>query len=315
MSKDVYDKEGNLISSELEDAGSEEQEVNYNERLDYRKQFMEGIADQLDAEEGAREKGSDNGYLIDDTEEEEQEEFIQDDEPVVEQAPTKHKVKINGVEREFTTEELYARAAKVEAADDYLAKAAASYHQAQANINSNTSRPSQADVRDSGEEDFAEIARSLQMGTEEEAAEAIRKLVQRPSVNPDVVVRQVEEKLQFQKAAEQFQQEYSDILGDPMLRQLAISKDEQLTRAGDNRPYLERYKEIGDELRGWKQSMTQSNQAETKSVQKQQRKQTMNQVPTAAMRNGYSRDNTGEQEENTSDVIAQLAAARRGRNI
>jgi hypothetical protein len=313
MSKDVYDKEGNLISSELEDEGGEEQEVNYNERLDYRKQFMEGIADQLDAEEGAREKGSDNGYLTDG--EDEQEEFLQDEEEPVVQAPTKHKIKVGGKDVELTYEELLARAQKVEAADAYLAQEAAAFNQAQANINSNTSKPSQADVNDRVEEDYAEIARSLQMGTEEEAAAAIRKLVQRPSVRADDVVREVEQKMQFQKAAEQFQQEYDDILSDPMLRQLAISKDEQMTRKGDNRPYLDRYKEIGDELRGWKQSMTQNVQQETKSVQKQQRKANMNQVPTAALRNGYSRDTAGEQEENASDVIAQLAAARRGRNI
>jgi len=305
-----YDEDGNLISSE-EESGT----VGSGSRLDDRMAFLNGIADQLDEEDGAREKGSDNGYLKDTDEEPEQEEFLQDEEEPVVQAPSKHKIKVGGREVELTYEELLARAQKVEAADEYLKQAAATYSQAQANINSNTSRPSQADVNDYiGEDDIA-IVRALQMGSEEEAVAALRKLKQGPSIKQDDVARLIDERVQFQKAAEQFQQEYDDILSDPYLRQLAISKDEQLTRNGDNRPYIERFTEIGDELRGWKQSMTQSVQTETKSVQKQQRKQTMNQVPTAAMRNGYSRDNAGEQEENASDVIAQMARSRAGRNI
>ena len=304
-------------------SNKDEYEDNDNEvvgsggRLSDRHAYMEEIANALDENEDARERGSDNGYLKDPDEQVDTDEgYLTDEEEQVVEEPVKHKIKVNGRELELSYEELVARAQKVEAADEYLRQAAQAAQIAQTNINKqNTSAPSQ-DVQDYVEEDDIALVRALQMGDEKEAVAAIRKLKAgaAPVITPGMIQREVDERVKFQKAAEYFQSEYQDVLSDPYLAQMAFQRDAQLTQEGDTRSYMERFNAIGDEIREWKNNLVGKYANENTSVQKQQRKASMSSVPGAAVRSGNNRREV-EQEENASDVIAAIARSRAGRNI
>lgn len=209
---------------------------------------------------------------------------------------TKHKLKVNGQERELTTEELIALAGKVAAADDYLAQSKKAFEA----VTTRTSEPSQ-DVPNE-EQDFVTLARVLQMGTEEEAAEALKKLSapKAPSIDVDVLASQLEDKRNFQDAANWVQNEYSDIWGDSDLRAMMLMRDEQLTKSQDGRTYKDRYKAIGDELRAKFKPGTQA-KTERKSA-------TVLNLPTASARLAVPTED--DSEENPSDVVKNMARAR-----
>ncbi len=214
----------------------------------------------------------------------------------------KFKVKVNGQDREFTEAELIERASKTEAADQRFQEAARLKREAE----ELKSQLPQKDVEQPKvtDDDLAE-ARRLQMGSEEEAADVIRKLRQRPTLTEGDVVRKIDERLTFQSSVERFKQDYSDIVKDPYLWQLLTMKDEQLVaqqKAGviPVTDYYERYKSIGDELRNWV--------GKTKTTPKEERKAS---ITTLKVAYGRKAEPEGEDEEqSTSDTIANMAKAR-----
>ena len=175
-----------------------------------------------------------------------QEEDIRDDDgaeqvdPVAE--PRKFKIKVNGREVELTEQELVERAQKVSAADQYLQEAAEARRQALT-----PPAPVEPELSD---EDLA-IARTLQLGSEDEAAKVIAKL-RRPSVDADAIVRRAKNELRFESDAAWFQSEYRDVFNDDMTRRLAIQLDQEAVQNGDQRPYRERYADIGNRIRTWR---------------------------------------------------------------
>ncbi len=218
------------------------------------------------------------------------------------QEPRKLKLKLNGQEVEKTEEEVLALAQKVGSADEYLRQASEAFKKTQ------LPRRDVEAVRNSDEEDLA-LVRAIQMGTEEEAVQAVRKLKTNPS-KPDDMARLVDERLAFQKAADEFGKEYKDILEDPFLSKLVFDKDNELLRSGDSRPYIERYRSIGDEVRAWKNGLTKS---EPKTLaEKQQRKSNVVQIKSANARAEPERDE--EPDDSPASVISRMAA-RRGQNI
>jgi hypothetical protein len=169
----------------------------------------------------------------------------------VEELPVKtekHKIKVNGKELELTYEELVARASKVEAADEYLRRAKESADAAVAVHEPSTDVHDEVDLED----DLATV-RAIQMGDEQEAVEALRKLRKqsRPSVNTDDVVKVVEERAKFQRAVEKFQSENQDLFEDERLKKLLIDEDSRLIANGDTRDFEERWEAIGSEIREW----------------------------------------------------------------
>lgn len=212
----------------------------------------------------------------------------------------KFKIKVNGRELELTEDELVARAQKIEAADEYLHNAKEAFKKTQASV------PDPVKQETSDEDDLA-LVRAIQMGTEEEAVQAIRKLKSNPS-RPDDLARLVDERLTFQEAARKFETEYSDILSDPMLKRLAIQRDAEMTSQGDNRPYFERYSQIGNELREWAGKMKEK----PKANDKLERKSNIVNINTANVKAQPVVDE--EPDDSPSTVIAQMAK-RRGQNI
>jgi hypothetical protein len=213
------------------------------------------------------------------------EEYEEVAEPEVVYQPQKHKIKVNGRDVELTTEELIARASKVEAADEYLRQAKTAYETSSQNYGNQPSKD--VDYQHVEEDDIA-IVRAIQMGDEEEAVAAIRKLRQGPSIKQDDIGRIVDERVAFQRAAEFFQEEFADIANDPYLAQMAANEDARLMQSGFSGSYEDRFATAGKAVREWRDSFIASqtkNQPEQSSmIQKQQRKAAVSQVPATQQR-------------------------------
>ena len=248
-----------------------EEEVVGTKNDDRLKQFA-AIADNADAlrvQEGE--------FIPDDDPDpaDEQPEEVVEEEVSEEPAARKFKLKVNGRELELTEDELIARAQKVESADRYLADAAEAFRKTQAS-------PDPAPQQTSDEDDLA-LVRALQMGTEEEAVQAIRKIRATPSKKDDVASL-IDQRLTFREAAAKFESDFNDVLSDPMLKRLAIQKDAELLQNGDTRSYLERYTEIGNELREWKSSLTKGSETTSKAQDKLERKSKVTSINAANVR-------------------------------
>jgi hypothetical protein len=220
--------------------------------------------------------------------------------PVVEVVVTepevrKKKLKINGIEREFTDEQIEALAAKTASADEYLANAKRLFEETQARA-----QPSK-DV-DTSEDDL-QLARALQMGDEQEAARVIRQLRAKPSFDQDAIAAGVTDKIRFQEASDWFKEEYKDIMADKDLLNIAINRDAEMAQSGDSRSYRERYKEIGDSLRA--KFLKPVNDLQTKQERKAS---TVRVLPTASARSGT--EAVEEPDDSPRAVVAQMAAAR-----
>lgn len=228
--------------------------------------------------------------------------------PVVEEAaPAKVKIKVNGEELELTQEELIERAQKVEAADRYLAEAAEARKAA---LHPKEEPPKPEEI------DYKALVRAIQVGTEEEAEAALRKLQtaqQRPPTPMDDVSRVVDERLKFQDAMKAFTTEYADILQDPKLSKMAQQMDEEMLANGDTRSYAQRYTEIGENLRGWVTKLS-GGKKETPPVDtsRQERKEALPVAPTAAAGKNAPPKTETEDDDNPASVISKMAAARGG---
>lgn len=225
-------------------------------------------------------------------------------EEVKESAPPeiqKYKIKVNGQEREVTLEEMQALAQKVAAADDYLAQSKRAFEE--------SVRPSRQDAVQTPEveeQDDLAIARALQMGSEEDAVAALRKLRSAPPVNVEAIVNKAKDQLRFETDANWFREEYKDVFADPYMAQLALSQDEKLVRNGDTRPYRERFKAIGDELRAWRGTNPGF------SEKAQQKKEMAKPLPVASAK--AMQPPPEEPDDDPRSVIAEMAR-RRGQSI
>jgi hypothetical protein len=175
-----------------------------------------------------------------------------------------------------------------------------------------------ADAAAAEEEDRA-VVRAIQMGTEDEAIAAIRKLKSKgPSVTTDDIARTIDDRLTFKEAARQFQTDYKDIMDEPVLRKMALQKDQELLSAGDKRDYAERYKAIGNDLREWRDNLIKANApavvpVTTPAVEtKQLRKAAAASVPVMASKRAPTSAAEDEKEESVADIIANIAKARGG---
>jgi hypothetical protein len=225
---------------------------------------------------------------------------------------TKHKIKVNGKELEFTTEELIARAQKVESADEYLKEAAQKLREAEAAKPAPT-LPSKEDVAAKAEEERRALVRAIQMGTEEEAMAAIEKLQSRgPSVSADDVARTVDERVAFNDAVSRFQTDFKDLADDPVLLNIVLQRDKDLLAQGDKRTYWERYEAIGSEVRAWRESIAKPAESAKKPDDKQSRKASAPAVPQGAGTKAPAAVNEEDREESTGEIISAMAKARGG---
>lgn len=212
------------------------------------------------------------------------------------QETEKISLKVNGKVVELPLDEVIARAQMVESADQYLAEAKRIRLDA---LQHNQAHAKPAEPVQPVEDDLA-LVRAIQMGSEEEAVQAIRQL-RSPTID---LPRLIDERMTFQQAATRVQDEYKDIFSDPILKQAFLTKDAELVAQGDGRSYFERYSSIGDELREWVGGVRKT----SPTVDKQQRKQSVTSINPASSR--VSAQVQEEPEESVSDVIASMARTR-----
>lgn len=120
-------------------------------------------------------------------------------------------------------------------------------------------QPKDAPVKEVQGKSDAELAKQLQYGTEEQAAEAIREIRRRDqgAVSEeglqDLIAKHlpaaVSSQLAFHEAVRNAQSEYKDIFADPYLTQLFHIEEHKARQAGDARPHSELYATIGNSIR------------------------------------------------------------------
>lgn len=114
--------------------------------------------------------------------------------------------------------------------------------------------------------DYKALVKSIQLGTEEQATEALKVLVESTKA-PPMTIEQVmdalngplsvklRDELDFRRGTEFVQSEYGDLMKDPYLRRLFFSEERRMRAPkeqggmADTRPYAELYRELGDNLR------------------------------------------------------------------
>jgi hypothetical protein len=295
---------------------------------DKRLAFMDQIADANDesrADELANVNDDDTTEPFKVEKAKTEEETIEEELPLDNPNPTekpetrKYKIKVNGKELELSEEELIARAQKVESADEYLRTAK---QQAAPKPTPEAPKgPSAEEAQRQEAEELLLAARAIQMGSEEEAVAALRKVVQkassaRPSFTPDDVSRTIDERLAFNTAINDFSEKYEDIWTDPTLKSLAFQRDAQLLKEGDARPYAERYAAVGEEIRTWKASLIASAapkaEEKTEEQTKLERKASAPKAPVAASAKAKPAPQEEEVDDSPSAVIANMAKTRGG---
>jgi hypothetical protein len=223
----------------------------------------------------------------------------------------KYKITVNGVTKEVDEDWLVQTAQKVDSADDYLREAANLNNQAR------SLKTPQTETKEE-EPDEVQLARAIQMGTEEEAVAAIRKLRSPTGPSSDDLARTIDERLTFQKAVDWFKDEYKDIVGDPVLNALAIQQDNMLRAQGDKRPYSDRFKDIGEGIRGWLKGKAPTPEVQAEPVtkvesteSKKARKAAAPQAPKPAATK-VAQPVEEEEEDSVQDTIANMAKSRGG---
>jgi hypothetical protein len=242
-------------------------------------------------------------------------------EPVAAAPVQKIRIKVNGQEFDLTQEELIARAQKVTTADAYLAEAARIRREAEQRLAQSTTQTPAPVVETRSVDEERALVRAIQMGSEEEAIAALRKLntPANPPLNPDDLARTVDERLTFKEAVSRFETTFSDITSDRLMLNLALQRDQELLARGDRRDYWERYNEIGTALREYKRSIGESYaqaraQAEPAApvVDKQTRKAEAPSVPQASAKKSEAQRVEDDKEESAAEVIANMAKSRGG---
>lgn len=193
-------------------------------------------------------------------------------------------VKVDGQERQVLKSQIIEAGVrtlqKESAADRRLEEATRLLREAQ-----ETAQPKRQPLPDMDE---AELAHRIRMGSDEEAAEAMRVLKGRETATPEEIAAFAENRainrIKAEGAIEWFQTEYKEIFADPYLVRLALGEDERMLREGDQRSYRERYQEIGntlrDKIREWKGGKAEI----VPNTDKQERKATITNLPAASAR-------------------------------
>lgn len=239
--------------------------------------------------------------------------------------------KINGKMVTKSLEEWLVDASKVNAADEYLQDAARIRKQAlqpepeaQAPQQPEPQRPDPQVVAAQEREKRRQLARAIQMGTEEEAVAAIEQLQnmsKTPTLTVEDVGRVADERLKFNTAISEFNKEFADLVSNPQLHAMVLNADRELIAKGDKRPYAERYNEIGLAVRKWRDDLITSvapkpapaaEKTEPASLdQRRAAKAAAPKTPTAASKTAQAPVDDSD-DEDVGSVIASMAKARGG---
>lgn len=159
------------------------------------------------------------------------------------------------------------------------------------------------------EDDDAALARAIQLGSDEEARAAIAKLRKSGRTDDTSITSMIDARIEFREAAAWVNNEYKDLLEDPLLGDVFRNKEVELRRQGDKRPYRDLYKDIGDGLRKWRDGLVPKVDP---LLDKESRKASVTVIPTARAVAPVER----EDDQETTDAqenAAYLAEMRRRR--
>ena len=167
------------------------------------------------------------------------------------------KIKVDGQEREVPESEImeHGRRAlqKESAADKRLQEATELLRQAKEQFSQMGGSPQvERPRRDLSQLDDLALARRIQMGTKDEAAEAVAVMRDRETVSPDNVAAMVEGRILAKLKFEEIRGDYKDVLDDDYLAKLAVMEDQRMIADGDTRLPHERLPDIAKKLRAWR---------------------------------------------------------------
>jgi hypothetical protein len=238
--------------------------------------------------------------------------------------------KVNGKLVTKPLEDWLVDASKVNAADEYLQDAARARKQAlqpepeaQAPQQPAPQRPDPQEVAQRERDQRRQLARAIQMGTEEEAVaalETLQNMSRTPTLTVEDVGRVADERLKFNTAISTFNKDFSDLVSNPQLHAMVLKADQELISQGDKRPYAERYTDIGNQVRAWRDDLIKSvaptapaaePTAPASLDQRRAAKAAAPKAPTAASKTAQApvEDND---DEDVGSVIASMAKARGG---
>jgi len=230
----------------------------------------------------------------------------------------KVRVKIDGEDRVVTFDDLVRDAQKKGTADKRLEEATVLLREAK-EVHSRA-RPSpeaavtQVEQPPELDPGVAAMVQAMRTGTDEEAtfaAQQWQQEIRQKATVPDAALRAyVNDAMDFRSSADWCKSEYSDLFADATLGAMFADRDERQVRANDKRPYRERYKEIGEELRTWRNSLTKSSPAPTQTLESKREKKAAVATPTSAAVKDVRPVVEDETEDNVSDVIANMAKKR-----
>jgi hypothetical protein len=251
--------------------------------------------------------------------------------PETETPKAKVKIKVDGQELEVDEEAVREAGIKAlqkqSAADKRLEESARLKKEAEAEarrILDDAKRQAETQNRDAGtlpakdgisgvekltDDHFIEAVKKIQYGSEAEASVALKNLISEAAKSgkpAELTLNEVGEYLEFREATKWAHDEYKDILGDPKLKTLFSSEEKRLRAAGDNRPYREVYKDIGDGLKTWLQEKAPA-APQPKDQTRHERKASVVVIPTAAARQPAP---TQPKELSPSEVIDRMRQAR-----
>lgn len=236
--------------------------------------------------------------------------------------------KVNGKMVTKPLEEWLVDAQKVNSADEYLQDAARIRKELRVEPEAQRTEPEQPRITPDQSaaqrrEELRQRVRAIQMGTEDEAIaamEALQNMNRTPTLTVEDVGRVADERLKFNTALAEFNKEYADLVSNPQLHRMVLEADATLIRNKDTRPYAERYKEVGDAVRAWRDNLIQSvapvptEPTPSKVATLEDRraaKAAAPQAPKAASKVAAPRVEETE-DEDASSVIAGMAKARGG---
>lgn len=307
MKKPVQDGETQKIETETKVEMPPNAKPHYRSRAEQLKEIADDNRQaREEQQEGAQDDEVAAELAAEEKEEPQEQEAAQEQQPeetnteTVEATPPveKHKLVIDGSERELTLDEVKALAQKAGAVDARLAEATriledakrrsathtdAQNYAATHQPNGQGNPPSAKPVADVENELIGQLSKAVMYGDETQVTEAFSKLLgkgrensqlashvatQTQGMSPREVQGFVLETLAFERGKQILESPpeqggFSDVWNDPVLRSRFIQRDNELLDQCDSRPYSERYSEIGKEIRSWKEDLIKKHTPQT----------------------------------------------------
>lgn len=236
------------------------------------------------------------------------------------------KLKVNGQDVELTESEVIKRAQIVESAERRFQDAARMRAEAEAIARANQpqARPAQPETPTVTPED-RQIGKTLAYGNEEQAAQAVAQIRSRmaqpqQTYDPNEIARVASDRaireMRFNSDLEKFGTEYKDVIDDPWQVFLGGQAAQQIYHRdrtqGVTRSDYEVFKEAGDHVRAYIDSIRHSGANGTPTAQlseRDQRKEGIPSQPRAAAARAKLPDNEP-REKTASEIIAEERKAR-----